>query len=251
MEKKEETAPEASNGNGTPELFLQPVASHNPFEEALAQLARAIRLGAVPVGEKFPPERELSELLGVSRTTVREAIRGLEQAGYITTRRGRFGGTFVLRDEAALAAQDRKRALGPQLIETIDFRTAIEPGAAALAARDPDPELIAQMRTLVTEMEGADQTEFVRKNCRLHILFAQASGCPPLHKAITTLELEVMDAFLAMPQIQRSEEHSHDQHRAVIDAIAKSKPRAARDALEEHLEGSDVMLRELVSSKRR
>lgn len=236
--------------NGTQDLFLQPVASYNPFEEALAQLARAIRVGAVPVGEKFPPERELSERLGVSRTTVREAIRGLEQAGYITTRRGRFGGTFVLRDEAALTAQDRKRALGPQLVETLDFRAAIEPGAAALAAERADEEVVEQMRELAAEMEGTEHTEFVRRNCRLHILFAQAAGCPPLLKTITTLEMEVMDALLTMPQMSQSEAHSHDQHRAIIDAIAAGEARAARDAVEEHLAGSQLLLRELSSSKR-
>lgn len=243
--------PEAAGTDGDRQLFLQPVASHNPFEETLAQLARAIRLGAVPVGEKFPPERELSERLGVSRTTVREAIRGLEQAGYITTHRGRFGGTFVLRDEAEVAAQDRKRALGPKLVETLDFRIAIEPGAAALAAGHPDTDLIAQMRALIDEMEKVDQTDFVRKNCRLHIFLAQAAKCPPLEKVITTLELEVMDAFLAMPQIRHSEAHSHAQHRAVVDAIEAGDSRAARDALEEHLAGSDVLLREIALSKQR
>ena len=234
------------------ELFLQPVASYNPFEEALAQLARAIRLGAVPVGEKFPPERELSERLGVSRTTVREAIRGLEQAGYIVTRRGRFGGTFVLRDEAALTAQDRKRALGPQLLETLDFRAAIEPGAAALAAERSTEEQVEQMRVLTEEMAAnADQTEFVRKNCRLHILFAQASGCPPLLKTVSTLELEIMDAFLAMPKLSQSEAHSHAQHREIIDAIAAGDRNKARDALDEHLSGSQLLLRELATSKKR
>lgn len=249
MKKRPDQEPASENGSR--QLFLQPVASHNPFEETLAQLARAIRLGAVPVGEKFPPERELSERLGVSRTTVREAIRGLEQAGYITTRRGRFGGTFVLRDEAELPGQDRKRALGPTLVETLDFRAAIEPGAVALAARHRDPDLVAQMRELTAEMEAGTQTEFVRKNCRLHILFAHAANCPPLEKAITTLELEVMDALLAMPQIDHSEAHSHAQHRTVIDAIEAGQPRAARDALEEHLAGSDVMLREIAMTKKR
>jgi len=235
--------------SGTQELFLQPVESYNPFEEALAQLARAIRVGAVSVGEKFPPERELSERLGVSRTTVREAIRGLEQAGYITTRRGRFGGTFVLRDQAALTAQDRMRALGPHLVETLDFRAAVEPGAAALAAERSNGERVEQMRELVAEMQDTSQTEFVRRNCRLHILFAQAAECAPLLKAVTTLEMEVMDAFLAMPKLSQSEAHSHDQHRAIIDAIAAGEPRSARDAVEEHLSGSQLLLRELTSSK--
>lgn len=246
---KSDSSGNGSGGNG--ELFLQPVASYNPFEETVAQLARAIRLGAVAVGEKFPPERELSERLGVSRTTVREAIRGLEQAGYITTRRGRFGGTFVLRDEAKVTARDRGRALGPQLLEVLDFRLAVGPGSAALAARDADAVQIAQMRSLSTEMESAEPPEFARLNCRLHILFAQATDCAPLIQEVTKLEMQVMDALLAMPKVRQSEFHSHAQHHAIVDAIEAGDARAARDGLEEHLAGSDVLLREMAGSKHR
>jgi GntR family transcriptional regulator, L-lactate dehydrogenase operon regulator len=239
-----------SNVDGLRELFLQPVTSRNPFEETVAQLARAIRLGALAVGDKFPPERELGRMLHVSRTTVREAIRGLEQAGYITTRRGRFGGSFVVRDEVELSARDRARVLGPQLIEVLDFRAAIEPGAAALAARNAGIGQIERMRTLVAEMEHASRTDFVRANCRLHILFAQAADCRPLLNAVTTAELQIMDALLAVPRLEQSVKHSHAQHRAIIDAIAAGYSAAARDALEEHLAGADVILRELVASKR-
>jgi DNA-binding FadR family transcriptional regulator len=231
------------------ELFLQPVTSRNPFEEAVAQLARAIRLGAVPVGEKFPPERELGKMLKISRTTVREAIRGLEQAGYITTRRGRFGGTFVVRDRVKLSTADRNRALGPHLLETLDFRGAIEPGAAGLAAQRAEPSQIDAMQVLVQEMAEKESIDFVRANCRLHILFSQATNCPPLLKTITALELQVMDALLAVPKLDQSVEHSHAQHRAVIAAIAARDSRAARDALEEHLAGADVILRELAESR--
>jgi DNA-binding FadR family transcriptional regulator len=239
------------NGGGHRELFLQPVTSRNPFEEAVAQLARAIRLGAVPVGDKFPPERELGKMLKVSRTTVREAIRGLEQAGYITTRRGRFGGTFVVRDKVKLSSEDRDRVLGPQLLEALDFRAAIEPGAAGLAARRAEPSQVDAMRAHVEEMEVTESIDFVRANCRLHILFGQATNCPPLSKTITTLELQVMDALLAVPKLDQSVKHSHTQHRAVIAAIADGDSRAARDALEEHLAGADVILRELAESRRR
>ena len=239
------------NVGGHRELFLQPVTSRNPFEEAVAQLARAIRLGAVPVGEKFPPERELGKMLKVSRTTVREAIRGLEQAGYITTRRGRFGGTFVVRDKVKLSSADRNRALGPQLLEALDFRAAVEPGAAGLAARRAEPSQVDAMRTLVEEMEVTESKDFVRSNCRLHILFGLATNCLPLSKTIATLELQVMDALLAVPKLDQSVKHSHAQHRQVIAAIAAGDSRAARDALDEHLSGADVLLREMVGPRPR
>src|SRR3954466_4694431 len=75
----------------------RPVRGGNAFEITVARLAQAIRLGMVAVGERLPPERELAEQLRVSRVTLREAIGALREAGYLESRRGRSGGTFVVR----------------------------------------------------------------------------------------------------------------------------------------------------------
>jgi DNA-binding FadR family transcriptional regulator len=74
----------------------RPVRGGNAFEITVARLAQAIKLGLVREGERLPPERELAERLQVSRVTLREAIRALREAGYLESRRGRTGGTFVL-----------------------------------------------------------------------------------------------------------------------------------------------------------
>src|SRR3954471_12674143 len=75
----------------------RPGRGGNAFEITVARLAQAIRLGLVPVGERLPPERELAERLQVSRVTLREAIAALREAGLLASRRGRSGGTFVVR----------------------------------------------------------------------------------------------------------------------------------------------------------
>ena len=72
---------------------LQPV---NAFEEAIEQILRLIKLGMVVPGERLLSEREMAARFGVSRPTVREAIRALAQTGYLETRRGRNGGAYVL-----------------------------------------------------------------------------------------------------------------------------------------------------------
>src|SRR3954451_11212527 len=74
----------------------QPVRGGNAFEITVARLAQAIRLGLVAAGERLPPERELAEKLRVSRVTLRQAIGALREAGYLESRRGRSGGTFVV-----------------------------------------------------------------------------------------------------------------------------------------------------------
>src|ERR671928_1052788 len=77
------------------EALLRPVRPGNPFEDTVERLLQTIRLGVLQPGESLPPERELAARLGVSRDTVREAIKSLADAGYLVSRRGRYGGTFL------------------------------------------------------------------------------------------------------------------------------------------------------------
>ena len=78
-----------------PAAVLRPVRGHHAFEACVEQLATAIRLGVYPRGTTLPAERDLAELLGVSRATLREAMAALRQAGLVETTRGRGGGTVV------------------------------------------------------------------------------------------------------------------------------------------------------------
>jgi DNA-binding FadR family transcriptional regulator len=74
----------------------RPVRGGNAFEITVARLAQAIKLGLVAEGERLPAERDLAERLQVSRVTLREAIRAMREAGFLESRRGRTGGTFVV-----------------------------------------------------------------------------------------------------------------------------------------------------------
>ncbi len=82
----------------------RPVRGGNAFEITVARLAQAIKLGLVAEGERLPAERDLAERLRVSRVTLREAIRALREAGYLESRRGRTGGTFVLAGAAGASS---------------------------------------------------------------------------------------------------------------------------------------------------
>ena len=85
-----------------------PVESQTAFEETLERLGTAIKLGLLEPGERLPAERELCRQLGISRSTLRQALTALVQSGHLTAARGRSGGTFV----ADLAAA-RRPALAP------------------------------------------------------------------------------------------------------------------------------------------
>src|SRR6266480_6873857 len=117
--------------------LLGPVRAGNAFEETVERLLTVIKLGVVAPGNRFPPERELAGLLGVSRLTLREAIKALQQAGYVESRRGRFGGTFVTYTRPAPDPVEVRRialADSAQLADALAFRMAVETGAAQVLA---------------------------------------------------------------------------------------------------------------------
>ena len=84
---------------------LRPVRAGNGFEEALEQILQVVRLGLVPGGERLPAERELADRLGISRVTLREVLKVLQDQGLVESRRGRYGGTFVLPPRPATPAR--------------------------------------------------------------------------------------------------------------------------------------------------
>ena len=117
---------------------FSPVPVRNAFEVTVERLAQSIRLGVLVGGDRLPPERELADTFGVSRVTLREAIKALRAAGLVESRRGRGGGTFVVAPtEPRPAPRDRAARRGrrrPPINDALDLRRIVEPGAAALAA---------------------------------------------------------------------------------------------------------------------
>jgi DNA-binding FadR family transcriptional regulator len=118
--------------------LLRPVREGNAFEETVERLLTVIKLGMVGPGERFPAERELAAQLGISRPTLREAIRELQQAGYVESRRGRSGGTFVTGAPPAPDQGELRRLAredGDKLADALTFRLVIESGAAEALAQ--------------------------------------------------------------------------------------------------------------------
>jgi DNA-binding FadR family transcriptional regulator len=232
----------------------RPVRGGNAFEITVARLAQAIRLGMVAIGDQLPPERELAERLSVSRVTLREAIAALRDAGYLETRRGRSGGTFVVyRDVPTVVSAGTDgaaaiaREMGDALHDALDFRRVVEPGAAALAATRT---LAAVDRAHLSAClaAAADRDAPTRRvaDSRLHLAIAAASGSPSLAAAVADVQVTVDRLLAAIPVIERNLEHSDAQHRRIVDAILAGDPRTARSAMEEHCDGTAELLRGLL-----
>jgi len=229
------------------DVVFRAVASGNVFEETVQRLAHAIKIGAIPHGERFPPERELAPRLGVSRVTLREAFRALEQAGYVQSRRGRTGGTFVVYQQhhgpSERTARRLAREMGPGLLDALDHRRVVECGAAELAAERADAEAAERLTTFARDAQHAARAEYRAADARLHLAIAETAGSPSVAGAVADLQMKLTDLLAAIPRLERAIEHADAQHRAIVAAIAAGDPAAARTAMGEHLEATASLLR--------
>ncbi|MCW2881121.1 MAG: GntR family transcriptional regulator [Sphaerisporangium sp.] len=235
---------------GEPQLvtLLRPVRAGNAFEETVERLLQAIKLGVVAPGEKLPAERELSVQLGISRVTLREAIRALQDAGYLDVRRGRYGGAFVVYEPPPPRQGDLRRAvneMGPsELADALTFRMAIECGAAqVLAAMDLTEEQRSTLERRLADVNDAAPADYRRLDTAFHLSIAELTGSGLLAAASADARLRVTDLLNAIPVLGPNIAHAATQHAAMVAAILAGDPEAARKAVAEHLEGTAALLR--------
>ncbi|SRR5580765_2004638 len=229
------------------EAVLRPAAG-NAFEATVEQLATAIRLGVFTKDELLPPERELSERLGVSRNTLREAIAALRDSGLVATRRGRGGGTVVTYAGQEPGTADLPVRTGAALRDALDFRRVVEPGAAALAATRA---LAADQRGWLLESarharDAPDNAAHRLADSRFHLAVATLSASPMLIEAVTRAQAALGEMLGAIPVLRRNIEHSNDQHDAVVAAVLGGDAAGARLAMEEHCDATAALLRGLI-----
>jgi GntR family transcriptional repressor for pyruvate dehydrogenase complex len=229
---------------------LRPVRGHHAFEACVEQLATAIRLGVYPAGSQLPSERDLADQLGVSRATLRESIAALRAAGLVETTRGRGGGTVVRAQPALRKAAARKAIRGrhADLLDSLDFRAIVEPGAAALAA---ERELDSATRTLLEETLAAVSAapaglEHRQCDSRLHLAIAAASGSKRVMAAVTRAQAELDEMLQAIPVLAPNIAHSTAQHKAIVRAILSGKPARAARVMTEHCDDTAALLRGLL-----
>lgn len=234
-----------------PEAVIRPVRGLHAFETCVEQLATAIRLGVYPRGSTLPPERDLAEMMGVSRATLREAMAALRQAGLVETTRGRGGGTVVTlkpRTPSARAAARISEKKRRDWLDALEYRRIVEPGAAALAAsRELDDVRLAQLEQAHDDLVAAAGTpEHRQADSRFHLTIAALTDSPRTIEAVTSVQAVLHEMLLAIPVMPANISHSARQHAALYRAIRAGKPTAARRAMESHCDDTAALLRGLL-----
>ncbi|MDH6448682.1 MULTISPECIES: FCD domain-containing protein [unclassified Streptomyces] len=225
---------------------LRPVRAGNGFEEALEQILQVVRLGLVPGGERLPAERELAERLGISRVTLREVLKVLQDQGLVESRRGRYGGTFVLpRAQDAIGEEELRRRIAEVDIEDVlRFREVLEVGAAGLcAAHGLTEEQTERLREALAATQEAPLADYRRLDTLLHLTLAELCGSPTLTAQYAAVRASVNDLLDCIPLLVRNLEHSQRQHAALVEAVLDGDADGAREMMREHCAGTAALLR--------
>jgi GntR family transcriptional regulator, transcriptional repressor for pyruvate dehydrogenase complex len=232
----------------TPEAIYAPVRSQTAFEETLERLGTAIKLRLLEPGAQLPAERELCARLGVSRSTLRQALTALVQSGHLHAVRGRGGGTFV--SDRPPPADPPSRELLARWREACDVRRAVELGVAAIAAERATADALEPLDDLVSQMDAAvdDFGAYRQADVRFHIGLAEATGSMRLVSAMTDAQSEMTDLIAYIPHPAEVLGHSNDQHARLLAAVRRHDPTAAAQLMDEHVQGTEHVLAGLLPS---
>jgi GntR family transcriptional repressor for pyruvate dehydrogenase complex len=220
-------------------LELTAVRRTRVYEDVARQLRRLIEDGALEPGDMLPPERELAERFGVSRSSVRDAIRALELVGMVEARQGE--GTVVAdaSPEALVVPLAsmllRKRELVGELL---DVRRMIEPPLAARAAAHATPEEIAHLDDILlrqkAKMRRGEAT--VEEDAEFHYAIALAAGNSVVRRVVDVLMDLLRESRARSLQVRGRPEKSLAGHRRVVQAIRRRDGPSAEVAMRRHLE---------------
>jgi DNA-binding FadR family transcriptional regulator len=237
--------PVVEEATSAEEVLLRPVRGGNAFEDTVNRLLQTIRLGVVAPGEALPSERDLAARLAVSRDTVRDAIRSLSDAGYLESRRGRYGGTFVCAElPAPGVAHDGSPATPSELADVLGLRDILEVGAArAAASRSLSAAEREELWSRLQSVRDAEPADYRRLDSRLHLYIGELVGAPSLLPVLADNRMRVNVLLDDIPLLERNIAHSNEQHEQIVIAILTGQTQKAAEAMAEHLEGSATLLR--------
>ena len=208
------------------------------YEEVALQLERLI-LKKLQPGDKLPSERELAEMLKVSRSSIRDAIRSLELMGLVEPRQG--AGTVVCEVSAASLVSPLTGLLVRQqqhIAELLDFRKMLEPGLAARAATHASPEEIAEMENILSRQDEKLRRGEVAidEDSEFHYSIAVASNNTVVLKLLDVLMDLLRDTRERSLQVKGRPQKSVTAHRRILAAIKRHDAEAANTAMRRHIE---------------
>jgi GntR family transcriptional regulator, transcriptional repressor for pyruvate dehydrogenase complex len=225
-------------------VLMKPVHRTKVYQEVASRLRQWIATRLKP-GDSLPPERQLAEMLGVGRSSVRDALHELQLCGIVETRQGI--GTIV-RDPrkdapgASLAATlTRQRQ---HLGELLDFRKILEPPLAARAAqRASAREVTAMQRIVARQAQRVGRGEAaIEEDCAFHECLARSAHNEVVMRVLDTIMDLLRPTREIGFQVEGRPAKSLAGHREILEAVAQRDAAAAEQAMRRHLEQVEAII---------
>ncbi len=245
----------AERPSGEPTTPFRPIDQPRAHEYVAEQIRRQIALGLLAPESTLPTERELATQFGVGRATVQQAIRLLESERLIETRRGRHGGSSVIRHSNDRLAMDyllaRLRGADARIAAAVQFREVLEPRITAMAVETGSAEMLEDARRTAARGAAAESdAEFMGADTEFHLCIARATANELLVESVERIRLILNDALLALPESALWHERSIDEHEQILRAWGAGDAPSAETAMAEHIAGTTVSIRALLARLR-
>lgn len=213
-------------------------------DEVTGKLRNMIQSGEWPLQQRIPSETELMARLGVSRGTLREAVKALAHSGMLEVRRG--DGTYV-RATSEMSGAARRLYRDHTEVHILEVRVGLDTQAARLAAKNATPDDVKALRALLSKRDAAwnagDYPAWARADWGFHERVAQASGNPLLHELYISFG-EVFHTDLLRQQDRPGFDGlPHEGHGALVDALEAHDIEAAVASVNKNLNSCAEWLR--------
>lgn len=228
----------------------EPIVTQSVADHVADRLVTAIALGVYVPLQQLPSERELASMLGVSRTSVRDALGRLTADGYLEVRRGRYGGYFVLSDWGPSSAEQVRRHLVPKWTEfehLFDARSLLEPLIAHTAAERRTAEDCVDIAAAVQAYSDAPDHDASRQaDGNLHFVIAKSTHNPLLIKLSVDLRTKISLNLGAEPYSDEVRRTAIEQHKDLAAAVVEGRADDAATIAAGHFTLSENLIRDLV-----
>lgn len=228
---------------------LEPVRRVRLYETIVKQIQDLISSGSLQPGERLPSERELAEELGVSRTSIREALRALESMGYLESRVGVGGGTYIKQITFSNIISPFSEALlrnDAFILELLEVRLILEIEVVRLAALRRSADHLSRLSVAVEKMRAeieSGDTGLSGDN-EFHAALADAAGNTVLHEFVNTcgnlLEVEREEHLKASAEERY---HALAQHEAILAAVTDQDDELAQKIMQDHIMSVSSVIR--------
>ena len=227
---------------------FEAIRRNKVYEEVAKQIERLI-LKKLRPGDKLPSERELAEMLGVSRSSIRDAIRSLELVGLVEPRQG--AGTVVKEISTSALASPLGAVLRHKreaVSELPDFRKMLEPPLAARAATHASAEEIAEMDEILNRQEEkvCRGDVAIEEDSEFHYSVAMASENSVILKVLDVVMDLLRETRERSLQLEGRPQKSLAGHRRIVAAIKGRDPEAAEKAMRRHIQDvEEIVLKKI------